>query len=159
MKTYVVGAHYKRLAEALLMSTHKIWFHGKIRKNIIWIPLLLISTWKMTKSRETIFSTSRLLIDDQSVLQNRWSTMKLWLPGSASSLWMRRRSRVFAGRTSNLVGYAGPGSDIITKTCLNEAVLTYTHKLCFEQKSKKKKKKKKKKRSHFFIWNFSFLQP
>ena len=25
-----------------------------------------------------IFSTSRLLIDDQSVLQNRWSTMKFW---------------------------------------------------------------------------------
>ena len=31
-KTYVVGTHKKRLDEALLMSTHNIYFCGKIRK-------------------------------------------------------------------------------------------------------------------------------
>ena len=37
-----------------------------------------ISTWKRAKLRVNIFSTSRLLIDDQSVLRNRWSSMKFW---------------------------------------------------------------------------------
>ena len=32
MKTYVVGTHYKDPAEALLMSTYNICFHGEIRK-------------------------------------------------------------------------------------------------------------------------------
>ena len=33
-KTYIVGSHQKRLTQALLMSTHKICFHGEIIKNI-----------------------------------------------------------------------------------------------------------------------------
>ena len=33
MKTYVVGTHKKRLGEVLLMSTHYICFHGKIKKH------------------------------------------------------------------------------------------------------------------------------
>ena len=36
------------------------------------------------KSRVNIFSTSRFLIDDHSVLQNRWSTMKFWLISNTS---------------------------------------------------------------------------
>ena len=32
---YVVGIYYKCLMEMLLMSTHNIYFHGEIRKNII----------------------------------------------------------------------------------------------------------------------------
>ena len=32
MKKYVVGIHQERLAEALLMCTHDIGFHGGIRK-------------------------------------------------------------------------------------------------------------------------------
>ena len=31
-KTYVVGTHWKRLSEALPMSTHNIRFNGEIRK-------------------------------------------------------------------------------------------------------------------------------
>ena len=31
-KTYVMSTHLKHLAEALLMSTHNIWFHEEIRK-------------------------------------------------------------------------------------------------------------------------------
>ena len=38
MKTYVVGIHQKRLAEALLLCTHDIGFPGGIRKNIMRIP-------------------------------------------------------------------------------------------------------------------------
>ena len=40
MKTYVVGTHSKRLAKALLMSTHNICFHGEIRKISCWYPCL-----------------------------------------------------------------------------------------------------------------------
>ena len=43
MKTYVVGTHWKRLSEALPMSTHIICFHGEIRKNIIPMRPLLRS--------------------------------------------------------------------------------------------------------------------
>ena len=32
MKTYVVGAHKKRLGEMLLMSIHNICFHGELGK-------------------------------------------------------------------------------------------------------------------------------
>ena len=39
---------------------------------------LLISTRKRAKLRVNIFSISRLVIDDQSVLHNRWSIMKFW---------------------------------------------------------------------------------
>ena len=41
MKTYVVGTHYKRLAEALLMNTHNICFHGEIRKMLFEYPFYL----------------------------------------------------------------------------------------------------------------------
>ena len=40
IKTYVESTHYKRLAEALLMSTHNICFHGEIRQIFTWYPLL-----------------------------------------------------------------------------------------------------------------------
>ena len=57
------------------MSIHKICFHGDIRNYYLdthFIDLeLRISTWKRAKLRIDIFSTSRLLIDGQSVLQNR----------------------------------------------------------------------------------------
>ena len=57
------------------MSIHKICFHGDIRNYYLdthFIDLeLRISTWKRVKLRIDIFSTSRLLIDGQSVLQNR----------------------------------------------------------------------------------------
>ena len=40
-KTYLVGTHEKRLAKALLMSTHNICFHEEIRKKtLIWILIL-----------------------------------------------------------------------------------------------------------------------
>ena len=48
MKTYVVGTHKKRLAEALLMSTHIICFRGEIRK----ISTLL--DWKSTLTRAMV---------------------------------------------------------------------------------------------------------
>ena len=32
MKTYVAHTHYKRFGEAILMSTHNIYFHGEITK-------------------------------------------------------------------------------------------------------------------------------
>ena len=35
IKTYIVGTHKKRLAEALLMSTHNICFYEEIRKKAI----------------------------------------------------------------------------------------------------------------------------
>ena len=31
----------KRLAEVRPLSTHNLWFCGEIRKNIMWIPLLI----------------------------------------------------------------------------------------------------------------------
>ena len=34
IKTYVVGAHYNRLAEAILMSTHNIGFYEDLTKII-----------------------------------------------------------------------------------------------------------------------------
>ena len=40
MKTYVMGTHKKRLAEALLMSTHNICFLGEIRKIFTGYPPL-----------------------------------------------------------------------------------------------------------------------
>ena len=49
-------------------------FSWRNKKNIIWIAILLIGAknkyLEESKLREHIFSTSRLLIDDQSVLQN-----------------------------------------------------------------------------------------
>ena len=36
--TYIVGTHYKRLDEALLMSTHNIWFYGEIRRYLLEPP-------------------------------------------------------------------------------------------------------------------------
>ena len=37
MKTYIVGTHKKRLAEALLMSTHNIiCFRGKNKKTTVF---------------------------------------------------------------------------------------------------------------------------
>ena len=39
-KTYVEGTHQKRLAEALLMSTHNTCFRREIRKLVTWYPLL-----------------------------------------------------------------------------------------------------------------------
>ena len=86
MKTYILGTHQKRLAEALLMSTHNICLHGEIRKILPGYPSR--SSGAMNKNLEenlrvNIFSTSRSLIDDQSVLQNRWSTMEFWpIPNS-----------------------------------------------------------------------------
>ena len=48
MKAYVAGTHQKRLAEALLMSTHNICFHDDIRKallmsthNIIYVFMMI----------------------------------------------------------------------------------------------------------------------
>ena len=42
-KIYVVGTHWKRLGEALLISTHNLCFCGEIKHNIMWIPLLSVS--------------------------------------------------------------------------------------------------------------------
>ena len=38
---YVVGNHWKRLSEALLMSTHNVCFRGESRKNITLLPPLI----------------------------------------------------------------------------------------------------------------------
>ena len=43
MKTYVVGTHYKHLAEALLMSTHNVCFCGEIRKILCGYSLLSVA--------------------------------------------------------------------------------------------------------------------
>ena len=41
----------------------------------------------MAELRVNIFSTSQLLLNDQSVLQNRWSTMKFWLIPNTTVSW------------------------------------------------------------------------
>ena len=46
MKTYVVGTHYRRLDEALLMSTHNICFRWEIRKFLCGYPFLSVAMWK-----------------------------------------------------------------------------------------------------------------
>ena len=43
MKAYVVGTHLKRLAEALLMSTHNMCFRGEIRKILCGYTLLSVA--------------------------------------------------------------------------------------------------------------------
>ena len=35
---YALGTHQKRLAEALLMSTHIICFYGEVEKSILYNP-------------------------------------------------------------------------------------------------------------------------
>ena len=79
-----------RSVSALLMSTNSICFHGEIKKYYqdsphprpplppFIDPELWISTCKRAKIRINRFSTSWLLFDDRSVLQNRWSKMKFW---------------------------------------------------------------------------------
>ena len=58
-----------------------LWRNKKKKTCIcnIWIPPLIwelsINTWR-AKIKMNIFSTSRLLVENKSVLQNRWSTMK-----------------------------------------------------------------------------------
>ena len=72
-------------------------FSWRNKKNIIIcisIPLIDLNKWtstcKRAKLRVNIFSTSRLLIDDQLVLQNRWSTMKFWpIPNTTLDLGLR----------------------------------------------------------------------
>ena len=58
-----------------MSSNNIICFHGEIRKILPGYPSYLSgamnNTWKMDKLRVNIFSTSQLLLDDQSVLQNR----------------------------------------------------------------------------------------
>ena len=64
------------------------YFHGKIRKKNKQTNKqkktkkknkkknrAMISTWKKTNVRINTYFTSRVLVDDQLVLQNRWSTM------------------------------------------------------------------------------------
>ena len=72
MSTHTICLHRKK---GLLMSTHNICFLGQIGKLLSEYPLIvleqLINTWKRAKLRVNMFSTSRLLINDLSVLQNR----------------------------------------------------------------------------------------
>ena len=42
-RKHVVGTHYKRLTEVLLMSTHNICFRGEIRKILCGYPLLSVA--------------------------------------------------------------------------------------------------------------------
>ena len=57
------------------MSTHYICFHGYKETYSVNTPVidveLRITTLQRTKIKKKTFSTSRLLIDDQSILQNR----------------------------------------------------------------------------------------
>ena len=50
-----------------------------------------ISTWKRAKLRMNIISTSRLLIDDQKVFQNRWLIMKFWQFPNTTIFWEKIR--------------------------------------------------------------------
>ena len=50
IKTYVVGTHQKRLAKALLMSTHSICFRGEIRKILCWYTFLSGAIWYWLQS-------------------------------------------------------------------------------------------------------------
>ena len=53
-----------------------LWRNKQYRVDTPYYMELLISTWKSAKVRLNIFSTSWPLVDDQSVLQNWWSTLK-----------------------------------------------------------------------------------
>ena len=53
------------------MSTHNIWFSCRNKKKNYLATSLINFTWQRAKIRMRIFSTSRLLVDDQSSLQKK----------------------------------------------------------------------------------------
>ena len=62
-------------------------FSWRNKKNIIWIPLLLI--WTIGFVKPTDHRLVRLvLIDDQLALQNQWSTVKFWqIPNTTPAMF------------------------------------------------------------------------
>ena len=98
MKIYVVVLIRSALAsKALLMSTHNICFM-EIYETYVdnsFIDLeLWISTWMRAKKWMNIFSINWLLVDDQSVLQNWWSTIKL-LPIPNTTVYDNEQKIIF----------------------------------------------------------------
>ena len=69
MKTFVVGTHSKRLAEALLMSTHNICFCGEIRKILCGYLLLTVA-----------MNSNRFLGASLSIFFSFWMSM-IWSLG------------------------------------------------------------------------------
>ena len=45
IKTYVVGTLYNRLAEVILMSTHKVCFYGELTKIILQLSPNTLLIW------------------------------------------------------------------------------------------------------------------
>ena len=85
MKTYEVGTHKKCLAQALLMSTHNICFHGEIRKILCGYPLLTVAMFRMSDRQYRPWSDAALQLLIWSTLFAQASLFKyLNIPSKSS---------------------------------------------------------------------------
>ena len=98
-----MGTHYKRLTEALLMSTHNICFCGEIRKILCGYPLLSVAmiaaqimcTW--TKKQRCLVPT--LLPSNKNVSQ----TLRKVSVGILSTNTVRNQLNVKSDRSTPLL--------------------------------------------------------
>ena len=73
MNTFVVGSHQKCSLQGASDDIHNIFFFGEIRKILCGYHLLsgaINNYLEKGRIRRNVFSVSRLLVDDESVLQN-----------------------------------------------------------------------------------------